>query len=259
MHTFGPACLVLLLVTCRVVAAPSHAPLRPAGMGSAVAVEFSIHPDSLRPGEPVRILACATNQNPSSTRDLMTGDSLVFEFTRGTVGACSDVALALPTTTLLESDFACSVDGNTLAITYNGSTAAWSPGEAICASVIYTPEDAPSIVLTQMAARRIGGHAPGAKVGVLLGVAMDLGVEGPAGPEGATGPAGVQGPPASGGIGARQMLVAEAEAQVLEGDPPVVIPGLETSMNVGAGSNLLVVLCSESEASPVINAGTLYN
>ena len=152
MHTFGPACLVLLLVTCRVVAAPSHAPLRPAGMGSAVAVEFSIHPDSLRPGEPVRILACATNQNPSSTRDLMTGDSLVFEFTRGTVGACSDVALALPTTTLLESDFACSVDGNTLAITYNGSTAAWSPGEAICASVIYTPEDAPSIVLTQMAA-----------------------------------------------------------------------------------------------------------
>lgn len=242
MRTFSPACLVLLFFTCGVVAAPPHAPLRPAGMGSAIAVEFSIHPDSLRPGEPVRILACGTNQNPTSTRDLVTGDALVFEFTRGTVGACSDVALALPTTTLLESDFACSVDGSTLTITYNGSITVWSPGEAICASVMYTPEDAPSMVLTQMTARRIGGHAPGAKAGVLLGVATDLGVEGPAGPEGPTGPAGVQGPPGSGGIGGRQMLVAAAEAQVLEGDPPVAIPGLETTIAVGAGSNLLVVL-----------------
>ena len=63
-------------------------------------------------------------------------------------------------------------------------------------------------------------------------------------------------------IAARQKIVLGAVTMVemaLKGLSERHIIELDDERKASMVSNLLVVLCSESEAQPIINAGTLYN
>ena len=237
-------------------AAPRAVP-RPAMSGSSIELEFSIKPDVLRPGLTVPLLACVSNQNPHSKREIEPGDSFRFEFTRGVVGDCLDVKVSLPASPFNEADFTCSVDSNVLTISYTGAPVDWTPGDAACASITYTPADSPTTVLTRAEPGTVGALAPGQAASLLLGVAPDLGIPGPAGPEG---PAGPQGPPGGGAIGARHFSTSTGFVEVGTGDPPALIPGLEATLDLRDSSNLLVMLdVSAWFCAPAIGASAIVH
>lgn len=63
---------------------------------------------------------------------------------------------------------------------------------------------------------------------------------GPQGPAGVPGPIGEPGPAGTSAIGSRLSLVSSGTAVAVEGEPAVIIPGLEGVVSVAHGSNLLV-------------------
>lgn len=204
---------------------------------------FSVHPNTLRPHAPTVILACAANVNGHSSRDLAPGDAITFEFTRGSVIDCLGVELALDADSMSAADWACSVDGGVVSLTYQGDGEAWGPGQAVCGKLILAAEDRPTTVLTAATTARVSTVAPGISAALVLGVASDIGIPGPVGPEGPAGPVGAAG---AGGVGQRAMVHSTGQALAVTGGPPVPVPGLRIDIELTPGAQLLLLMDTAS-------------
>jgi len=215
---------------------------QPRALGSAIAPGFTLKPDVLRPFEVSAVEACVTNQNPRSRRTVASGDELRFALTGGASATCGGVSV-VPADSALDADgFACDVDGDVVTLRRTGGPVAWPAGDAVCASLSLTPGGESFVVRSGVQVSNEGAWSPVSPASVLVNVAPELGIPGPEGPAGPAGPPGPSGPPGSGGgIGARAFRVTTDFLTTYEGDPPVLIPGLEASLTVGTGAQLLVL------------------
>ncbi len=234
------------------IASQAEARSRDGLPGSATALEYSIRHDVIRPRESVTLLACLTNQNPFSGRDIATGDAFTFTFGGGTLGDCGGITVFDPGGGMTSSDFECSVEGRALTLRYAAGGAPWRPGACACARVEFV---APGESITVMTSQRVNSEGafshptPGA---VLLAVAEGLGSIGPTGPQGPVGPQGPAGPAGpSGPSGVGNLVQAESTgvARARQNEPPVPVPGLDVTLEVQAGSRVLVLV--EGSFTPV--------
>lgn len=234
--------------------------------GSAIALEFSLRHEVIRPGESVTLLACLNNQNPSSRRSVEPGDSFSFEFRGGTLGSCGALTVHAPGGGLDAADFTCVVADDVLTLTHVGATTPWRVGDAACVEVGFTAPAAPMTVLTRQAVRNEGAFSRTEPAAVLLHVASDLGSIGPAGPQGPQGDPGPQGPqgdpgpqglsgpqgdpgpegpagaPGSSGVGFIGHFPSTGIAFTRQNEPPVVVPGQDVTFEVQEGSRVLVLV-----------------
>lgn len=232
--------LVATSVAAGTLARDSHV-----GIGSAIVPAFNIRAEALEPGAEVRMLACVTNDNPHSRREIVTGDAFSFTFGGGTVLACESVQVHSSDGTFADGEFACDVDGATVTIRRTGGTEPWPAGDQACAVLRFRAPDRSASVRCAIEVANEGAYAPPMPHYLVLGVGDQLGIvgpEGPAGPQGAAGPQGEQGPPGPSFAGARQMWVSTDRVSARGATPPVLVPGLTGTIDVQQDSNVLVLL-----------------
>ena len=211
---------------------------RTATFGSAIALEYSLQHDTLEPATEVTLMACVTNENTHSSRDVAPGDSFAFTFHDGVLVSCDSVQ-AFPSDGSLAGAFTCETDGNILRLRFHGPRPMrWNVGEAACATVTYMTGLGPSTVESSFDVGNEGAYLTPSPAAILLSVASGLDRPGPMGPMGLPGPAGPSGPPGPAGAVAFAVSTGSAQARHLE--PPVPIPGMDASVNVGSGSRLEV-------------------
>ena len=229
-----PVALYMILGVVRIVDARERTPT----FGSAIALEYSIQHEALEPGEDVTLMACVTNVNPHSSRSVAPGDLFTFNFRDGALMSCDGVQIFSPDGSLTGT-FTCEVVGSVLGLRFTGSRpVAWKPGDSACAVVTYSTGVGPSTVQTATEVGVDGAYLAPSPALLLLSVASGLERPGPTGPIGPTGPTGPSGP--AGPTGAWSFSVSTGTAQVRQGDPPIVVPGLDVSVVVEAGSSLEV-------------------
>lgn len=213
-------------------AAPSLARDNHTGQGSAITPQFSVQRDTLVPDGDAVLLACVTNANRHSGREVERSDAFTFEFGGGTLGACTWAGLVdFGGETLSGGSFACEVDERDLTLRWDGPTVEWPFGVAVCAKVRFRAPSGPFVVATSYEVGNEGAFAPPQPSTLMIGVDGDLGVEGPVGP---------QGPPGESAVG--QVALAQSTEYVFatQGEPAVAIPGLEIDVVVEAGSRLAI-------------------
>ncbi len=236
---------ILALATLLACASLASARSRDNLPGSAIALEYTLKHDVIRPRESVTLLACVTNQNPFSGREVATGDEFSFVFRGGALGACGGLTVHAPGGDLAAADFECAVDGPTLTLRYVGSGAAWRAGDCACAKLGYDAPDESLTVLTSQRVRNEGAFSHPTPAAVLLSVADGLGSVGPMGPEGPIGPVGPEGPvgPAGrSGVGNHVYAESTAVAWARANEPAVPVPGLDVTLDVQEGSRVLALL-----------------
>lgn len=232
----GAFVLVVMVLATPALAAPAD----PGGLGSALQPMFSVQHAAMRPGETVTLVACVVQQNPDASRTVEPGDAFELRFLGGTLGSCDAVSVLDPSASFADADWQCDVAGSSLTMTYVGTTPkSWSPGNGACAELLYMAPDRPTSALTSLHVRRPASYRPPTSAALLLSVSVDIGSVGPQGergPEGPTGPQGPRGIPMAGNV-----ATAEATGLVQTTcDREAVIPGLDLTIDMSAGSRLSV-------------------
>ena len=147
------------------------------GLGSAIALEYSIEPGVLGPNYDGIVQLCLTNQNVHSTRSVQPGDAFSFEFGAGTVRGCRDVSVHSPDGTFLLDDFSCEALGPVVTLRFTGIRAvAWPPGDMACVNLRYNSATATGNVAASMEVGNRGAHAPASPAFVRIGIDRSLGV-----------------------------------------------------------------------------------
>ena len=212
--------------------------------GNAIIPLFSLQHEALEPDTEVELLACVTNANPRSDRELSPGDTFSFVFRSGLLIDCSGASAFSPGGDFLDTDFECNLDGDSLSISYVAEDATtWPVGDMACAALTYQPGSRSSTVLTEAEVGHRGSFAAPQPAVLTLSVAPDLALQGPVGPvgpAGPVGPTGPQGPPGPALAGERLQEVTTDSVFVEECEDPKLVPGLSIEFNAVDGSSILV-------------------
>ncbi len=211
--------------------------------GNAIVPLFSLQHEALEPLQMANLVACITNGNPRSTRELGHGDSFRFNFADGRLARCAGVDVFSRGGGIGVGDFDCSVDGSALVLTYLGDGVQWQAGDSACALVDFEAGQRSSTVLTALRVGHHGSYAATQPSVLFLSVAPGIGIVGPAGPAGPMGPRGAsgdQGPRGESGAGSSAFVTSTDAIRVSPCDEPSLVPGLEASIDVAQGSRLLV-------------------
>lgn len=216
------------------------------GVGSHVVPSFRIEPEGVDPGASATLLACVSQTNRNARRELQSGDSFGLEFGAGVVGACGDLSVSgLGGTDFEAHEWSCTVSGAQVLLEYLGATRHWPFGATTCVTLPFVAPDASVPIATSFRVGNSGAYHPAEPTLLVLGVAPDIGQPGPTGPVGPEGPRGERGESA---VGSTLLLRSTGAASAIHGAPPELIPGLEGTIDVEAGSELAVFVDTSAHA-----------
>ena len=250
MHSRLVTAPTLFLIAALAVSIPTaRAGNNHSGEVSAIVPTFSVEHDAMRPNEDVVLTVCITNGNGHSGRSVERGDSFSFDFGGGTLGNCGAVTVSARGADMSAADFACESTPSTVTLRYLGRGVEWPIGAVACAELPYHAGLVTSTVLTSYEVGNRGAYATADPSVIFLTTSDRIGSVGATGPQGAQGPQGASGPACPQGdtgpmgpvaAGARLMLTSTGSVYLGQTDPPAVVPGLDGSIDVSEGSNLLL-------------------
>lgn len=210
----------------------------PSTYGSTIVPAFSVRSDALEPGSSTQLVACVTNQNPASRRSVEPGDRFTFTFQDGSVADCGALTVHPSSSGFSPSDFSCSAATPDVTLTYVGPARAWPFAAGACATIAFEAPAATTSIVVRRDVRTEGAFTAPPDPVLLLTVAPGLATPGSPGPPG----------PAS--FGATAQVDGEGWVNAVALGPPVLVPGLFTSITVQDASRLLVNATVPSFGSP---------
>jgi hypothetical protein len=169
--------------------------------GNKISTRYSVSPDLFAPDAEAGFVACVTNVNPGSSRNIEPGDEFLFLFDEGLgaldaeTGVCED-GLTVRSDLLTPIDFECVIDDSarTVMLRYVGERQPFPAGDSVCVDVDLSTGATGTYAVQYEPSDGNNRYNPVIPAfGVLAVVDFPTGPPGPEGPEGPAGPQGETG------------------------------------------------------------------
>ena len=190
----GDPMRLLARISCIVVACLLPAAVQ--AQGNKISPRFTVAPDLFAANESAAFVACVTNANPESSRDIENGDLFSFDFESalGDITNCQVSVIG----GFSDLDFVCTPDpgpSSTVTLEYTGSGQDFIPGDGFCAEVELAALGTGTYTVQYTMSGGGNRYNPIIPAfDVVAVVDFPTGPPGPPGPQGPQGEVGPQGP-----------------------------------------------------------------
>lgn len=184
--------------------------------GNAIAPRLTLVGGPVAASAAVSLRACITNDQPFSNAQLATGDALRLTLSDGMLLECA----LEPSSPGVgdDADWTCVIEGQSIELTYLGAPRAWAAEELRCLRIGWMAPSATTTLRFESQPVVSGRMAPAAPATLVVPIGVTSG--------------------GGGGVGAGVHLRSTSCEPAVGGEPPMVIPGLDTTLEVSAGSQV---------------------
>lgn len=184
--------------------------------GAAIAPRLTLVGGPVSASVATRLQACITNDQRFSNAQLATGDALRITLSHGVLLDCV-LEPGLPVVGD-DSDWTCGVDGQSVEVSYLGAPRSWASDEVRCLRIDWIAPSATTTLHFESQPVIAGHMAPAEPATLVVPIGSPSGM--------------------GAGVGARAHLRSTDCGIAVAGEPPAVVPGLETTLEVAEGSQV---------------------